>query len=73
MFGVYDQLNVGAIAVGSLIAGPLADALGPGSAMVVVASICLILAGMATGRLREPGRRGRHAAAAVGGKVLSAA
>ena len=28
VFGVYDQLNVGAIAVGSLLAGPLADRLG---------------------------------------------
>lgn len=62
VFGVYDQLNVGAIAVGSLIAGPLADTFGAGPAMVVVASVCLILAGVATARLREPARRGRHAA-----------
>ena len=42
VFGVYDQLNVGAIAVGSLIAGPLADRLGPDTAIVVVAACCLV-------------------------------
>ncbi|HEY5877734.1 MAG TPA: MFS transporter [Nakamurella sp.] len=62
VFGVYDQLNVGALAFGSLIAGPLADAMGPGTAMVAVASVCLLLAGVATWRLREPAHPGRHAA-----------
>ena len=38
VFGVYDQLNVGAIAVGSLIAGPLADALGADVAITAVAA-----------------------------------
>ena len=37
VFGVYDQLNVGAIAVGSALAGPLAQAVGAGPALVVVA------------------------------------
>lgn len=36
VFGVYDQLNVGAIAVGALIAGPLADVAGARGALVVV-------------------------------------
>lgn len=62
VFGVYDQLNVGAIAVGSLVAGPLAASLGPGGALVVVALVCLLAISVATARLREPARRGRHAA-----------
>jgi MFS family permease len=62
VFGVYDQLNVGAIAIGSLIAGPLTSALGAGPAIVVVASVCLVGAVAATAHLREPVRRGRHAA-----------
>ena len=62
VFGVYDQLNVGALAAGSLVAGPLAEALGPGRAMVLLAAVCLVGAAVATGRLREPRRRGRHAA-----------
>ena len=61
VFGVYDQLNVGALAVGSVVAGPLAEALGPGRAMVLFAGVCLVGAAVATGRLREPRRRGRHA------------
>jgi len=35
VFGVYDQLNVGAIAVGSAVAGPLAMLLGPRGAVTV--------------------------------------
>jgi MFS family permease len=69
VFGVYDQLNVGAIAMGSLIAGPLADRLGADTAIVVVAGCCLVGSALATGALRHgrgrhavPGRgRGRHA------------
>lgn len=61
VFGVYDQLNVGALAAGSLLAGPLAETLGPGRAMVWLAAACLAAAVLATLRLREP-RRGRHAA-----------
>jgi MFS family permease len=62
VFGVYDQLNVGALAVGSLIAGPLAAALGPGRAMVVLGATGLVAALLSTARLREPRLRGRHAA-----------
>ncbi|MET0864110.1 MAG: MFS transporter, partial [Nakamurella sp.] len=63
VFGVYDQLNVGAIAVGSLIAGPLADALGPQLAIVLVAVGCLVAATAATSRLTDRANRlGRHAA-----------
>ena len=63
VFGVYDQLNVGAIAVGSLIAGPLAEVLGPQLAIVVVALGCLVASIAATSRLSERvGRLGRHAA-----------
>ncbi len=51
VFGVYDQLNVGAIAVGSLIAGPLADALGAGRAVVVVAAGCLTASVVVTRRI----------------------
>ena len=51
VFGVYDQLNVGAIAVGSLIAGPLADLLGAGTAIVVVAIASLAASSVATTRL----------------------
>jgi MFS family permease len=62
VFGVYDQLNVGAIAVGSLIAGPLAEALGPQLAIVVVALCCLVASMAATSRLSERADRlGRHA------------
>lgn len=51
VFGVYDQLNVGAIAVGSLIAGPLADLWGAGTAIVVVAVCSLLASTLATTRL----------------------
>ncbi len=51
VFGVYDQLNVGAIAVGSLIAGPLADLWGAGTAIVVVAIASLAASSVATTRL----------------------
>ncbi len=71
VFGVYDQLNVGAIAVGSLIAGPLAAVLGPGVAVLVVAAGCLLATWASTARLREPARRGRHAAARPARRRLS--
>jgi hypothetical protein len=51
VFGVYDQLNVGAIAVGSLIAGPLADLWGASTAIVVVALCSLAASAVATTRL----------------------
>ena len=66
VFGVYDQLNVGAIAVGSLLAGPLSDRLGPGRAIVVVAIGSLAASSIATGRMRgQAGRSPRHAFAAI--------
>ncbi|GAA1942103.1 MFS transporter [Nocardioides marmoribigeumensis] len=43
LFGVYDQLNVGAIAVGSAVAAPVAGLLGPGLAMGVLAVACVAL------------------------------
>lgn len=57
VFGVYDQLNVGAIALGSLLAGPLADRLGAGNAIIVVGVCGLIAAVLATSRMSDgPGR-----------------
>ncbi len=55
VFGVYDQLNVGAIAVGSGLAGPLAQVLGAGPALVGVA-VCagLLAALLARGLRRTP-------------------
>ena len=58
VFGVYDQLNVGAIAVGSLLAGPLADRLGIEASIIVVAAACLLAAAFAVLRV---GGRPRHA------------
>ena len=43
LFGVYDQLNVGVIALGSLLAGPLARWWGESAAMAAVAGTCLAL------------------------------
>lgn len=56
LFGVYDQLNVGAIAVGSAIAAPVAGWLGPGAAMGGLALACVtVQAAVATGLVgREP-------------------
>ena len=44
VFGIYDQLNVGAIALGSLLAGPLSAQLGTRAALVVVAVAGALLA-----------------------------
>lgn len=44
VFGIYDQLNVGAIALGSLLAGPLSAQLGARAALVAVAAAGLVLA-----------------------------
>ena len=63
VFGVYDQLNVGAIALGSLLAGPLADQLGTGPAMVTVAVGCLAASSVATATMRGRPRPARHSAA----------
>ena len=62
VFGVYDQLNIGAIAVGSLLAGPLTDRLGPGAATVVVSIGSLAASITVTQQMREPATRSpRHA------------
>ena len=58
IFGIYDQLAVGAVALGSLLAGPLADTVGAGPATVLVAITCLLVAGAATVALAGPVRRG---------------
>ncbi|WP_134767837.1 MFS transporter [Nocardioides sp. 1609] len=43
VFGIYDQLNVGAIALGSLLAGPLSAAAGPRGGLVAVAGLGIVL------------------------------
>ena len=48
VFGIYDQLAVGSVALGSLLAGLLADAIGAGGASVLVAVIGLMVTGAAT-------------------------
>lgn len=55
VFGIYDQLNVGAIAVGSGLAGPLAQVLGAGPALVGVAvGAGVVAALLARGLRRTP-------------------
>lgn len=44
VFGVYDQVNVGAIAAGSFLAGPLAAALGARGALMAAAATGTVLA-----------------------------
>jgi len=53
VFGIYDQLAVGSVALGSLLAGPLADAVGSGGASVLVAVTGLLVTGVATLALRR--------------------
>ena len=53
VFGVYDQLNVGAIAVGSGLAGPLAQVVGAGPALVGVATGAAVAAGLSARGLRR--------------------
>ncbi|QIK66866.1 MFS transporter [Nocardioides sp. HDW12B] len=53
VFGVYDQLNVGAIAVGSALAGPLAQVLGAGPALVGVAVGAGVVAALVARGLRR--------------------
>jgi hypothetical protein len=43
VFGIYDQLNVGAIALGSLLAGPLSAVAGPRGGLVAVAGVGIVL------------------------------
>jgi predicted MFS family arabinose efflux permease len=61
VFGVYDQLNIGAIAVGSMLAGPLTDRLGATTGLVVVAIGCLAASTVVTWRMRgRDVRSARH-------------
>jgi MFS family permease len=53
VFGIYDQLAVGSVALGSLLAGPLADAVGAGTASVLVAAGGLLATAAATLALRR--------------------
>lgn len=56
VFGIYDQLNVGAIALGSLLAGPLSAVAGPRGALVTVAGLGIVLAlPVLVGELRRRG------------------
>jgi MFS family permease len=55
VFGVYDQLNVGAIAVGSAVAGPLAMLLGPRGALAVTGLVVGVAAIAVTRRMRVVG------------------
>jgi MFS family permease len=43
VFGVYDQLNVGAIAVGSALAGVLGHAVGAQAALLIVGAVVVLL------------------------------
>jgi MFS family permease len=63
VFGVYDQLNVGAIALGSLIAGPLAAQASAGRAVVAVGGVCSALALLLV--VRRPGKPRLREAAPV--------
>ena len=68
VFGVYDQLNVGAIAVGSAVAGPLAVLLGPRGAVAVTGLVVGLAAVAAARRVRVAGRLRRPGgSAALGG------
>jgi hypothetical protein len=55
LFGVHDQLNVGAIALGSMLAGPLSMALGVGAALPVIAVACLVAASATASGAIGPG------------------
>jgi MFS family permease len=60
VFGIYDQLAVGSIAVGSLVAGPLTDALGPGNAMLLVAVVGLLATAATIAPMLRPATRTRR-------------
>jgi MFS family permease len=57
LFGVYDQLNVGALALGSLLAGPLAHWLGSTASLTSVAAACLVGTLLLSPALAGPRRR----------------
>ncbi len=46
VFGIYDQLCIGALALGSLLAGPLAGLWGPGPALALVGAVCAVPAAL---------------------------
>jgi hypothetical protein len=62
--GICDQLAGVAIALGSLVAGPLAGWLGPGPGTVLIATTCLLLT---VAVRRRPGRRVRSRRAVLHG------
>ena len=66
VFGVYDQLNVGAIAVGSALAGPLAHALGTRTSLLVVGATAVALVLPAALRSRPVNRSVPKTAADLG-------
>jgi MFS family permease len=71
VFGVYDQLNVGAIAVGSAVAGPLAGLLGPRGSVAVTGLVVGVAGIAAARRLRVAEvRRPAPAPAATDGAAL---
>jgi hypothetical protein len=55
IFGIYDQLAGMAIALGSLVAGPLAGWLGPAAATVLIAAAALVLVAVVGRRLSGGG------------------
>ena len=50
VIGIYDQLAGVAIALGSLIAGPVAGWLGPGAGTVLIAAACLLIIAVCAAR-----------------------
>ncbi len=64
VFGIYDQLNVGALALGSLLAGPLSAVAGPRGGLVAVAGLGVVLTLPAL--LRQRRRRARPAGVPTG-------
>ena len=57
VFGIYDQLAVGSVALGSLLAGPLADAVGTGPGTLLVAAVgALVVAVGTVAMIRADGR-----------------
>ncbi len=64
VFGIYDQLNVGALALGSLLAGPLSAVAGPRVGLVAVAGLGVVLTLPAL--LRQMRRRARPTGVSTG-------
>jgi predicted MFS family arabinose efflux permease len=57
VFGIYDQLAVASIALGSLVAGPLCDALGAASATLLAAVVALLASAATVAPMLRIGRR----------------